>query len=185
MSEESRVEAAPQPQGQRLTLRRVRMILIWQLCSTLLTSGLGIYLLADGSKIGAAACCLGSVVSAASLATIWKQYRRVRSGDIVIVQPQGTSQLVRVHPTVSIVVMSLMTLMVLTMSGVTLYVSPHMTRASGLATFLVGFNAFLWLLTGYLWYRVATERQKITVVEPFYEQGEGVWPPAPQVPTIK
>ena len=77
---------------------------------------------------------------------------------------------------------ALLTIMVLIMGGVSLYILPHTAGAFGFDVFLLGFNLLLWLLTGFLWYRVATERRKITVVEPYYEQGEGVWPPAPQVP---
>ena len=62
-----------------------------------------------------------------------------------------------------------MTLMVLIMSGVTLHIFPDTTGAFGFTVFLAVFNAFLWLLTGFLWYRIATERRKITVAEPFYE----------------
>ncbi len=78
-----------------------------------------------------------------------------------------------------------MTLMVLIMSAGTIYTFPLMSAPFGFKVFLVGFNAFLWLLTGFLWYRIATERRKVTVVEPFYEQVEGVWPPAPRVPEIE
>ena len=75
--------------------------------------------------------------------------------------------------------------MVLIMSGVTLYILPSRLGSFNDQVFLVVLNALLWLLTGFFWYRILTERRKITVVEPSYEQGEGVWPPAPQVPTIK
>ena len=71
------------------------------------------------------------------------------------------------------------------MGGVTLYILPPLSRMVSIQSFLVGFNLLLWLLIGFLWYRIAMERRKITVVEPVYEQGEGVWPPAPQVPKIK
>ena len=185
MSEESRVEAAPQPQGQVLTLRRVKGALVGQLCLVLFLSSYGLYLLFHGGHIPAIICCVGAVVRAGFVPAFWKQYRRVRSGAIVIVQPQITSQLVRVHPAAAILLTSLMTLMVLALGGVTLYILPSLTRVIRIQAFLVGFNLLLWFLTSFFWYRVATERQKITVVEPFYEQGEGVWPPAPQVPKIK
>ncbi|GEM_PF-5238712 len=91
----------------------------------------------------------------------------------------------RVHPVGAVVVASLITLVVLALGGVTLYILPSLTRIVGIQAFLVGFNLLLWLLTGFLWYRIATERGKVPVGEVVYEQGEGVWPPAPQVPKIK
>ena len=185
MSGESRIEPAPQPQGQVLTLRRAKGALVGQLCFALFLSGYGLYLLFHGGHTPAIICCVGAVVRAGSVPAFWKQYRRVRSGAIVIVQPQITSQLVRVHPIAAILLTSLMTLMVIIMGVGTAWTFPLMSAMPGSKVFLVGFNAFLWLLTGFLWYRITTERRKITVVKPFYEQIEGVWPPAPQVPKIK
>ncbi len=185
MSEESGVETAPQPQAQRLTLQWARMALIWQLCCTLFVSGFGLYLLYAGSETGAAFCCLGAVISATSLPRIWKQYRLVRSGIIVTVRPQVASQLARVPPAAAIMLTSLMTLMVLIAGAGTLYILPLASWSFIVKMIFAGFHLLLWLITGFLWYRIATEQRRITVVEPVYEQGDGVWPPAPQVPKIK
>jgi len=182
MSDESSVEAAPQPQGRRLTLRRAKVTLVRQVCSALLLSGSGLYLISDGIKTAATFCCLGAVVSAGSVPIFWKRYRLVRSGAIVTVRPQVASRLVHVHPAAAIVVTSLITLVVLAMGGVTLYILPHLSRMVSIQAFLVGFNLLLWLLTGFLWYRIVTERRKNPLIEPVYEQGEDVWPPAPQIP---
>jgi len=185
MNDGDRVETAPQPQGQRLTLRRMRMALVWQLCSALVLSGWGLYLLSDGSKIDGTACCLGAVIPVVLLLTIWKQYRLVKSGAIVTVQSQASSQIFRIQPTIAIVAISLLTLVVLIMGAATLYILPSLSRMVSFQDFLVGLSLLLWLLTSFSWYRIATEQRNITVVEPSYEQGEGVWPPAPQVPKIK
>ena len=178
----SESEVSPKLPGQRLTLRRARMALIRQLCSALLLSASGLYLLFHGNKFLAGSFCLGAMLSAASVPAFWKQYRMVKEGAIVTIQPEVSSQLIRVHPAASIVATSLMTLMVLIMGAGTLYTLPLMVGAGAFKVFLVFFNLFLWLITGFLWYRILTERRKTAVVEPVYEQGEGVWPPAPQIP---
>ena len=185
MSEESRVEAAPQPQGQRLTLHRATCMVVVQLCCVLLLSGCGLYLLSQGGRTPAILCCVGVILNAWLALTYWKQYRRVRAGDTVTIYSRASHQMFRVHPVGAVVVASLITLVVLALGGVTLYILPSLTRIVGIQAFLVGFNLLLWLLTGFLWYRIATERGKVPVGEVVYEQGEGVWPPAPQVPKIK
>ena len=185
MSEGSRVEASPRSQGERLTLRGAKGALVVQLCFILLISGCGLYLLSHGGRMPAALCCVWVVVNAGYVPTFWKRYRMVRSGATVTVHPKPSSQVFRVHPGVAVVVTSLITLVVLAMGGVTLYILPSLSRMMGVQALLIGFNLFIWLLTGFLWYRIVTERRKITVVEPLYEQVEGVWPPAPQVPKIE
>ncbi len=80
---------------------------------------------------------------------------------------------------------SVMTLMVLIMGAATLYALPLAPWSFAVKCSIAGANLFLWLITGFLWSRIAMERQRVSVIEPGYEQEERVWPPAPQTPKIK
>ncbi len=182
MKSESSAEAAPEFQGERLTLRRARIALIRQLCSACLLSTSGLYLFFYGHEVVAGSCCLGAIGSAVSLPFFWRQYRLVETGVVVTIQRQVSPQLAHVHPAASIVITSLLTLMVLITGVGTLYILPLASWSLTYRGFFAGFNLLLWLVTGFLWYRVATGRRKSPVVEPVYEQGEGVWPPAPRTP---
>lgn len=179
MESESKGEAAPEIQGERVTLHGAMIALVVQPCFALFLSAVGLYLFLHGSRVLAGACCLGAMAFAVSLPAFWRQYRLVKAGAIVIAQSKVSPH---VHPAASILLTSLMTLMVLIMGAGTLYILPLAPFSFAVKIIFAGFNLLLWLITGFLWYRIVTERRKTPIAEPVYEQGEGVWPPAPQRP---
>jgi hypothetical protein len=127
----------------------------------------------------AALFCLLALIQSFNGWGLWRQYRLVKQGVAVYEAPEVE---LSVPKPVSIAATSILTGFVGVCSAIAItfaYTSGNTLTGWAIAGTI---TLALWLFTGRCWYRIVTERRKTPTVEPVYEQGEGVWPPAPRIP---
>ena len=171
-------ETAAKPQGERLTLRQSRNALLKALGLILLFAPLGFCSMRQGQKMQAALFCYLTVIQLLNLRLLWRQHRLIQQGVTVYATPQVVLSVPR---PISTVVTSILTGLVGIFSVFGIFIA--YSRFNTFIRWAIADAILLplWMYTGYCWYRITTERRKVPVVEPVYEQREGVWPPAPRI----
>ncbi len=97
----------------------------------------------------------------------------------------GPGETADVPHAVSLIGVTALTVLVLLASWLTCSIWPLAPWTLKMRLSMIAGNLFFWLVVGAAWYRVAAGWPKPPVIQAVIEQGEGVWPPSPQIPQDK
>lgn len=165
-------------QGKPLTLTKARFALLQALFGSLFFPVLGCIMLVRGDKIIGGLLCLFAPSQWMFLSQSIKNYRLVKQGMAVYIplpKPLPIPKLVSVPV---VVVLSVIVFVIDAMAIFIAGVRVHTLEGWAIATAVM---LPLTLYAAYCWSRIIGEKQKARAAA--FQEGEGVWPPAPKTAT--